>query len=142
MTDSKRPIPGSLYYVTAGGDVVAPSGRILKPYRGDKRGHQKVTIDLGRKYVHQLVAKAFIGPCPSGLEVRHLNGAYADNRATNLAYGSRSDNVLDSVRHGTYRNANAEKTHCVRGHEYTLENTYRPRGVGARRCRACKRGGK
>ena len=43
-----------------------------------------------------------------------------------------------AVRHGTYRNANAEKTHCPQGHEYTALNTYTcPRGK--RRCRTCRK---
>jgi hypothetical protein len=32
----------------------------------------------------------------------------------------------------------AAKTHCVRGHEYTPENTYRKED-GYRRCRECRR---
>jgi len=35
-------------------------------------------------------------------------------------------------------NANAKKTHCKYGHEYTVENTYLKKG-GGRECRACQR---
>lgn len=38
------------------------------------------------------------------------------------------------------RNQNMGKTHCHRGHEFTVENTY-VRGDGKRRCRACRAGG-
>lgn len=34
-------------------------------------------------------------------------------------------------------NHNAEKTHCIRGHEFTPENTY-TQGHGGRGCKACK----
>ena len=41
--------------------------------------------------MHQLVAEAFIGPCPSGHKLVHLNGNYLDNRRANLAYIPESD---------------------------------------------------
>ena len=37
---------------------------------------------------------------------------------------------------GPAKNQNTDKTHCVRGHEFTKENTYLYRGV--RHCRACR----
>jgi len=50
-----------------------------------------------------------------------------------LYMGTNSSNQLDAVRDGL--NYNANKTHCLRGHEFTPENTaiY----GGARNCRAC-----
>src|SRR5690606_32157657 len=81
-----------------------------------------------------LVAAAFLGPRPEGSEVCHINGDPADNRVENLRYGSRSENVLDQVRHGVHNNA--RKTHCKNGHAFTPENTMR-RSEGGRRCRTC-----
>jgi len=43
------------------------------------------------EYVHQLVAEAFIGPCPPGQKLVHLNGIFSDNRLVNLAYVPKSD---------------------------------------------------
>lgn len=40
--------------------------------------------------------------------------------------------------HATRDNAEKTKTHCIRGHEFTPENTYRTR-KGGRVCRACHR---
>lgn len=132
--------PGSHYAVGDDGAVYNQrTGKRLKPFRGDARGHTRVCVDDGRRpYVHQLVAEVFIGPTPTGMEVRHLNGIYADNRLSNLAYGTRAQNVADSIAHGTYRNANGEKTACLRGHAYDSINTYRDPS-GRRRCRQCKR---
>ncbi len=52
------------------------------------------------KYVHRLVLRAFVGDCPSGLEVRHLNGNALDNRLANIVYGTHAENMMDRNRHG------------------------------------------
>lgn len=60
-----------------------------KPY--DKLGHVQVSLyrkgekPVHRK-VHQLVAEAFIGPCPDGLVINHIDSNPANNRADNLEY--------------------------------------------------------
>jgi hypothetical protein len=43
------------------------------------------------EYVHQLVAEAFIGPCPPGRKLVHLNGVKSQNWLENLAYVPESD---------------------------------------------------
>lgn len=50
--------------------------------------------------IHRLVASAFIGPCPDGMEVLHVDGNSRNNNASNLRYGTRSENVADAYRHG------------------------------------------
>lgn len=49
--------------------------------------------------VHQLVAAAFIGPKPKGKEVNHKDGNKKNNRADNLEYCTRSENILHSYWH-------------------------------------------
>lgn len=51
--------------------------------------------------VHRLIAMAFIGVCPEGMEVRHLDGDSCNNKAENLSYGTRLENHSDKIRHGT-----------------------------------------
>lgn len=68
-------------------------------------GHLYVNLSVGgvRKQclVHRLVLEAFVGPCPEGMECRHLNGNPADNRLENLRWGTHADNMQDRVVHGT-----------------------------------------
>ena len=52
--------------------------------------------------IHRLVLETFVGPCPGGMECRHLNGDPSDNCLENLQWGTRSENRYDSVRHGTH----------------------------------------
>lgn len=141
MSTIQVPIAGHPNYaVTSDGQIInTKAGRTLKPFAGSRSGHLKVELPgKDQRYVHALVAEAFIGARPDGQEVRHLNGKPADNRRMNLAYGTRSENVQDSIKHGAYRNANAEKTHCPLGHPYDTENTYKAPD-GRRKCRTCKK---
>ena len=70
-------------------------------------GYQSVGLYVGDEpnpvttSIHRIVCHAFNGPAPSPLhvDVRHLNGNKQDNNALNLAWGTRSENMLDVVQH-------------------------------------------
>src|SRR5699024_1854139 len=51
--------------------------------------------------IHGLVLLSFVGPCPEGKEVAHLNGDAADNRLSNLAYVTPRENERHKFSHGT-----------------------------------------
>jgi DNA-binding XRE family transcriptional regulator len=51
--------------------------------------------------VHRIICEAFHGPCPAGMECRHLDGNKLNNRADNLTWGTHSQNQMDKHRHGT-----------------------------------------
>jgi len=87
-----------------------------------------------KRAIHRLVAAAFHGPRPDGQHIRHLDGNHLNNEASNLTYGTPSQNILDQVAHG--RHNMASKTHCPSNHEYTRENTY-VFSDGRRRCKTC-----
>jgi hypothetical protein len=130
------------YLVSSYGRVASYLGtevRQLQPHLDD-HGYQRVWLQSphGKAHprVHQIVATAFHGPRPEGMECRHLNGNRLDNCAENLRWGTRSENMLDRVEHGTHHHAN--KTHCRRGHPFDEANTM-IRKNGARACRTCQR---
>lgn len=106
----------------------------------DKHGYPWVTLtkngEQKRRAVHQLVAAAFIGPCPEGQEVRHKDGDPTNPRVDNLIYGTHGENMLDKREHGT--DHNTAKTHCPEKHKYTPENTLINK-AGSRVCLTCKR---
>lgn len=69
-------------------------------------------VVLGRRNtqnLHVLVALTFIGPIPTGCEVRHKDGDRSNPRADNLCYGTRKENIEDSRKHGTFK---ARYEHC------------------------------
>jgi len=98
-----------------------PEGCILRPGRMPG-GH--LSVALGRKNsqcVHKLVLLAFVGAAPDKHECLHINGDPADNRLPNLRWGTRSENILDAVRHNTWmtpaRKAGLDKGRATRwGH--------------------------
>lgn len=51
--------------------------------------------------VHRLVALAWLGSGDGMPLVRHLDGNHLNNAASNLAWGTHSDNAEDSRQHGT-----------------------------------------
>lgn len=143
-----RPVPGFPGY------YASPDGRVFsnRPWRGStarrelaggiaRTGYRQIVLCDGAhrrtREVHAIVAEAFHGPRPHGMDVRHLDGDKTNNAASNLRYGSRTENHLDSVRHGTH--SNARKTHCPQGHPYDETNTYVVPSTGDRTCRTCAR---
>jgi hypothetical protein len=51
---------------------------------------------------HRLVLQTFVGPCPEGMECRHLDGNASNNRVSNLAWGTAVENAADRRMHGTH----------------------------------------
>lgn len=61
-----------------------------------KRGGKTVTL-----YVHRLLLETFVGPCPPGMECRHLDNDPTNIRLRNLAWGTKAENEADKVANGT-----------------------------------------
>lgn len=106
-------------------------GRVLRP-GPMASGHLSVVLgrEAGSKTIHSLVATAFIGPCPAGLEVRHLDGNPANNKLGNLEYSTRSRNTQDKKWHNgatTYKLAPKDV--------FDIRRRLGPHGMGARLAR-------
>lgn len=90
-------------------------GKILKP-GVEKWGYQHVTLfsDGKRRLckVHRLVAEAFLGPCPPGLQVNHKNRNKSDNRVENLEYVTSLENIRHAHSVGPPTKARGE-THAL-----------------------------
>lgn len=74
--------------------------RLMKRSRTPTGYVQACTGRGGIRNIHTLVLLSFIGPCPEGMECRHLNDNKADNRLENLAWGTRQENIADRLRNG------------------------------------------
>lgn len=111
-----KDIPGFPgYQVSAQGDVRSFKGLgsgvshlkpqpqcTLKPY--ERKGYWSVNLYRdGKPYhmnIHRAVLLAFVGPPPPGHEGCHDDGNSQNNWLTNLRWGTKSANALDTVRHG------------------------------------------
>lgn len=127
--------------VTKSGVKKRVKGRLLKPGT-TSNGYQLVVLNKKSRLVHHLVMEAFVGPRPPQADIRHWPDTdKSNNRLDNLSYGTRHENIMDSVAAGTWNNRNTGKTRCIRGHEFTPENTYISvrRGKEERQCVTCRR---
>lgn len=131
-TEEWRSVPGydRRYQVSSLGRVrscLNGKHRVLTPQ--NNRGYR--TIKLGRGhvtcYLHKVVALAFLGPKPEGLEIDHIDGDRANNRVDNLRYLTHAQNMV----------AHRERQHfCRRNHPYDGNEYWYN---GRRSCRACAR---
>ena len=131
------PIPGFPGYEASSDGYVRSARTTLSPWLSS--GYLTVSLrrdgKTHRVHIHRLVLMAHVSLPPSGFDGCHNDGERLNNHVGNLRWATRSENILDQVRHG--RHNNASKTHCKRGHEFTEANTYR-RGE-RRECLACIR---
>lgn len=93
--------------IKCNGQLPATLGETWRPLKQAKlsNGYYFVAISNNgfrvQRKVHHLVLEAFIGSRPEGTEACHKNGNKADNRLSNLRWGTHSSNYADRVLHGT-----------------------------------------
>jgi len=103
--------------------------RILRPAM--KRYPKVILYRDGSKCsrrVHRLVAHAFLGPCPEGMEICHNDGNKTHSWASNLRYGTPGENVQDAIKHGhrhpVVKRLNLQIARCIRvDHELGFSNS-------------------
>lgn len=110
-----------------------------------QNGYGLFQVDGRSTQAHRFVYVALVGPIPDGHQIDHLCHSFSESCDGGPACPHRPCvNPLhlqpvtprtNNLRGLAPSASNAIKTHCVRGHEFTAENTGRqPRG---RYCRAC-----
>lgn len=145
-----RPIPGYERYEVSN---YGRFRRVMLPFAsGGKKQKARLAIALWnghrRKHtmmVHRVVALAFLGPRPQGMEINHKDGNPNNNRASNLEYLTPAQNRQHAVENRLFSvtaacaaslEKSANRTSCHRGHLINEQNTY-TMANGWRRCRVC-----
>ena len=117
--------------------------KILKPYRM-KNGYLVIKLaDCGKGIaylVHRLVLEAFVGPCPDGMEARHVkDNDRSNNRLDNLCWGTRQENADDVLRHG--RRVCGERCHASKLRRSDIKEIFKLWNEGLTRAKIAKRFG-
>jgi hypothetical protein len=99
------------------------------------KGYGILCVARKRVKAHRATYEALRGPIPPALQPDHLCRVRACVNPWHCEPVTRRENILRGV---SFVALNARKTHCIRGHEFTVDNIM-PMPGGGRRCRACHR---
>ena len=94
--------------------------------RAHSRGYYYFKVSGRNMLAHCLAYRTLVGPIPAGLELDHLCRNRNCYNPAHLEPVTHRENCLRG------RNAQSEKTHCPKGHNYEKVAT-----DGKRRCREC-----
>lgn len=111
------------------------------------QGYGNIGVGNDQKaWIHRVAYELWVGPIPDGFQIDHLCHSVADctgpcahrvcvNPRHLMAVLPRANNL----RSGSPIGLNSRKTHCVRGHEFSAENTrvHYVKGRPNRQCRQC-----
>ena len=107
----------------------------ITDYYHDPGGYVGLRSGGRMQKLHRLTFEALVEAIPSGKHIDHLCRVRGCCNPGHLEPVSPAENTLRGL---TVTAANAAKTHCDHGHEFTPSNTY-IRSDGSRRCRTCQR---
>lgn len=111
-------------------------------WTASRRGAGYGRFQMGGKghAAHRISWEMANGPIPSGMFVCHRCDNPSCVRPDHLFLGTPSDNTRDAYAKGRQTNPRpqADMVECLRGHEFTEDNTYTAPD-GKRRCRECRR---
>lgn len=99
-----RPVPGFPGYSVCRIGVVFTTKRNQSPTPLSwtlNKGYPCVQlVRNGNKFhirIHSLILLTFVGPCPEGMECRHLDDVKTNNFLSNLKWGTRLENRSDMI---------------------------------------------
>lgn len=113
------------------------SGCVLWVSGQDKDGYGKLFYKRKHRRAHRVVFELNHGPIPLGGLICHTCDTPSCCNINHLFLGSPLSNMQDKVKKGRLNNQYMNATHCIHGHEFSVENT--ALYDGKRCCRICYR---
>lgn len=110
-----------------------------------RQGYGRIYFEGKLTGAHVASYRMFAGPIPEGFDIDHLCHDPAEcnlgddcphRSCVNPAHLDPKSPRDNGLRGGGAAAVHARQTHCIRGHEFTPENTYRTKD-GGRDCKAC-----
>jgi len=118
-------------------ELLLPGNCIVWEGYKNKKGYGQVWFNNRQQKAHRVAWIKAYGDIPNNLYVCH----HCDNpscvNVDHLFLGTQTDNMRDCVQKGRNKNQNINITHCHKGHEYNIINTYYKNNK--RICRVCDR---
>lgn len=108
-----------------GGPMLRHTARGCNKVQVNPFGYERVSLTgfdqkLRPYWVHRLVAEAFVGPRPAGMQVNHKDGIKRNNAADNLEYCTPGENIRHAVRAGLKRSGE-EHHNCILVREQVIK---------------------
>lgn len=97
-------------------------------------GYGAFWVDNGARRAHRWLYELLVGPIPDGLTLDHL---CVNPPCVNPGHLEPVTAGANALRGDGPPAQNARRTHCIRDHEFTEENTV-VQADGHRRCRTCR----
>ena len=95
------PKDGKLWEVSING-IIRVNNKIKKSHLSSK-GYEKICIGNKTIFVHRIIAMTFVSNPNNFIEVNHKNGIKTDNRADNLEWCTRSQNMKHAYKLGLHK---------------------------------------
>ena len=116
-------------------DIITESGCWIWMRAVDTYGYPSISVHGKMRIGTRIAYEVFNGPFDKSLDVCHRCDIPCCVNPEHLFLGTASANMIDCVSKG--RHVQARKTHCIRGHKFTPENTYRHKK--GRICKTCNK---
>lgn len=122
-----------------------PDGCIHYTGEIDDGGYGRVSRHGSKVSAHRAAYEMFVGPIPEGHELDHAchdpdtcrgGDTCLHRRCVNVDHLLPTTPQENTLRSNSPAARKSRQTHCIHGHEFTPENTYRT-DKGNRRCRRC-----
>ena len=124
-----------LYEVSNTGTVRSKRSGLLLKLSDNGAGYMNITLSkeakLVKRYIHRLVAQAFIPNPEDKPQVMHLDHNSKNNHVSNLAWGTQKENTAQGIRDGRINSKPRGKTKMLTLEDRAKAIIYKKFGRGA-----------